>query len=275
MPSFPGSVKTFTNKNTGDVVQASHVNDLQDEVNAIEDGYINGTARLNSSRSTLAALSVTGASTFGSTVTFSSAVDFKGPFLLNSSAGSSGQFLKSEGGSSSPTWGSVLGLNWVGSTSPEVVSTASALSTASLSITGLNISTAEACLITWQTRKKNDASTAGTLTNRLSVNGVTVLDITVNSPVTTGTIFAAFECRIGARSGAVALGYPGLVWYTGAGFDSVNGIKTYHSIGGNDGAGNSTTIPDATITDIGLGFGITGGSSAAVRNLRVFRLSAG
>lgn len=49
MPSFPAAVKTFTTKNTGDVVQAAHVNDIQDEVNAIEAGYINGTARLNSS----------------------------------------------------------------------------------------------------------------------------------------------------------------------------------------------------------------------------------
>ena len=64
MPSFPGSVKSFTTKNSGDVIQAAHVNDLQDEVNAIEAGYINATAPLNSSRSTVATLSVLGASTF-------------------------------------------------------------------------------------------------------------------------------------------------------------------------------------------------------------------
>lgn len=64
MASFPGSVKSFTSKNSGDVIQAAHVNDLQDEVNAIEAGYINGTAPLNSSNSTVAALSVSGASTF-------------------------------------------------------------------------------------------------------------------------------------------------------------------------------------------------------------------
>lgn len=63
MPSFPGSVKSFTTKNSGDVIQAAHVNDIQDEVNAIEAGYINGTAPLNSSKSTVATLSVTGGST--------------------------------------------------------------------------------------------------------------------------------------------------------------------------------------------------------------------
>ena len=64
MASYPGSVKSFTQKNSGDVVQAAHVNDIQDEVNALEDGLLSGTARLNSSNSTIARLSVTGGSTF-------------------------------------------------------------------------------------------------------------------------------------------------------------------------------------------------------------------
>ena len=63
MASYPGAVKTFTTKNTSDVIQAEHVNSLQDEVNAIEAGLLNATARLNSSHSTLVALSVTGGST--------------------------------------------------------------------------------------------------------------------------------------------------------------------------------------------------------------------
>ena len=61
--SYPTSVKVFTTKSTADVVQAAHVNDLQDEVNAIEAGLLNGTAPLNSSNSTVANLSVTGGST--------------------------------------------------------------------------------------------------------------------------------------------------------------------------------------------------------------------
>ena len=68
MASFPGSVKSFTTKNSGDVIAASHVTDLQDEVAAIEDGVLNGTARLNSSNSTLATLSVAGGSTLAGTL---------------------------------------------------------------------------------------------------------------------------------------------------------------------------------------------------------------
>lgn len=61
--SYPTSIKSFTTKNTGDAIQAAHINDLQDEVAAIEQGLLGGTAPLNSSNSTLATLSVTGGST--------------------------------------------------------------------------------------------------------------------------------------------------------------------------------------------------------------------
>lgn len=64
MATFPGGVKSFTGKNPGDSILDTHIDDLQDEVTAIEDGYLNGSARLNASNSTLATLSVTGASTF-------------------------------------------------------------------------------------------------------------------------------------------------------------------------------------------------------------------
>ena len=66
MPSFPTSVFAPTNKSNGQTIDASHVNDLQNEVVAIEGGYINGTAPLNSSGSTVGTLSVTGGSTFAS-----------------------------------------------------------------------------------------------------------------------------------------------------------------------------------------------------------------
>jgi len=64
MASFPGSVKTFASRSNGQAIDATHINDLQDEVTALEDGYLNATARLNSSHSTVAALSVAGGSTF-------------------------------------------------------------------------------------------------------------------------------------------------------------------------------------------------------------------
>ena len=63
MASFPNSVKTFTTKNAGDVIQPVDINDPQDEINAIEDGLLNGKAPLNSSNSTFHALSVTAGST--------------------------------------------------------------------------------------------------------------------------------------------------------------------------------------------------------------------
>lgn len=60
MASYPASVKTFTTKSdgAGNKIFASHINDLQDEVNAIESGLLNGTAPLNSSNATVNTLTV-------------------------------------------------------------------------------------------------------------------------------------------------------------------------------------------------------------------------
>jgi len=46
--SYPGAVKTFTTKidGAGNIIFAAHVNDLQDEVNAVEAGLINGLAHV-------------------------------------------------------------------------------------------------------------------------------------------------------------------------------------------------------------------------------------
>lgn len=65
MASFPGAIKSFTTKNTGDVVQAAHVNDIQDEVNAVEGALLGtGTPALSLGGT----LSVTGGSTFAATL---------------------------------------------------------------------------------------------------------------------------------------------------------------------------------------------------------------
>jgi hypothetical protein len=61
--SYPTSVKTFATRNPGQTIASAHVNDLQDEVNAIESGLLTGTAPLASSNSTVANLSVAGGST--------------------------------------------------------------------------------------------------------------------------------------------------------------------------------------------------------------------
>lgn len=59
MPSFPDSVFAPANRSNGQTIDASHMNGVQDEVVALESGFINGTARLNSS-----VLNVTAGSTF-------------------------------------------------------------------------------------------------------------------------------------------------------------------------------------------------------------------
>lgn len=74
MASFPSAVKVFASRSDGQVINASHVGDLQDEVSAIEDGLINGTAPLNSSAVTAARLNVSGNSTFTGSAVFSSNV---------------------------------------------------------------------------------------------------------------------------------------------------------------------------------------------------------
>lgn len=40
--SYPTSPKSFTTKNAGDSIQAAHINDLQDEVTAVESDLIGG-----------------------------------------------------------------------------------------------------------------------------------------------------------------------------------------------------------------------------------------
>ncbi len=62
--SYPGAVKTSATRSAGQTIDASHINDLQDEVNAIESGLLNGTAPLTSSNAVVNALSVSSNSTF-------------------------------------------------------------------------------------------------------------------------------------------------------------------------------------------------------------------
>lgn len=76
MPSFPGSVFAPANRANGQTIDASHMNGVQDEIVAIEDGYRNATAPLNSSNSTMANLSVSAGSTFTS-------VNVTGRFQVN------------------------------------------------------------------------------------------------------------------------------------------------------------------------------------------------
>lgn len=112
MASFPTSVKTFTTRNAGDTIQPAHVNELGDEVTAIEDGLINGTAPIVSSRisapasqitnSTVTNLSVTGQSTLASSVTIGAQ-----RYIFPSSGGSTGDVLTCVS-----TSGSTMTLEW-------------------------------------------------------------------------------------------------------------------------------------------------------------------
>lgn len=70
--SYPSAVKSFANRSPGQTIGSAHINDLQDEVAAIESALVNGPINLQAS--TLASLSVAGASTFAGTVTFSTTV---------------------------------------------------------------------------------------------------------------------------------------------------------------------------------------------------------
>jgi hypothetical protein len=71
MANYPTSVPSFTNKSNGQTIDASHINDLQDEVVAIGSGLLQGTAPLASSKSTVASLSVLGNSTLAGAITIS------------------------------------------------------------------------------------------------------------------------------------------------------------------------------------------------------------
>ena len=64
MASYPSAVKTFSNRSAGQTIEASHINDLQDEVNAIEDGLLNGTAPVTCSNATIQRLVVAGNAQF-------------------------------------------------------------------------------------------------------------------------------------------------------------------------------------------------------------------
>lgn len=69
MASYPSAVKSFGTKNAGDTIQPSHINELQDEVAALEDGLLNGTAPINSSRITAPSAQITNATISSLTVT--------------------------------------------------------------------------------------------------------------------------------------------------------------------------------------------------------------
>ena len=65
--TYPTAVRTFSLK-TNLPIQPSHINDLQEEVAALEAGLLTGTAPLSASNSSVTSLLVSGGSTLGSTL---------------------------------------------------------------------------------------------------------------------------------------------------------------------------------------------------------------
>lgn len=90
--SYPGSVKSFPTRNSGDVITDVFFNDPNAEIVAIETGLLQGTAPLNSSNSTVANLSVTGGSTIGGGVVIGGALSVAGNSTIAGSLTVGGAF---------------------------------------------------------------------------------------------------------------------------------------------------------------------------------------
>jgi len=97
MASYPTSVKTFTTRNAGDVIQPSHVNDLQDEVNAVEAGLLTGPLTIGGQ---IKFPAVQSASSDGNTLddyeegAWTPALKFGGASVGLTTAGSAGRYIK-------------------------------------------------------------------------------------------------------------------------------------------------------------------------------------
>jgi hypothetical protein len=101
--SYPGAVKTFTSRSAGQTIASAHINDLQDEVTAIESGLLTGTAPIASSNASVNNLAVAGNSSFASSTMTIGTV----PYIWPSSGGVVGQVL-----TIASTNGSTLTLAW-------------------------------------------------------------------------------------------------------------------------------------------------------------------
>ena len=84
MATFPGAVKTFTTKSdgAGNKIFAAHVNEIQDEVNAIEDALLNASAPLSLSSLTVTGFHATAGSSLAGTLHVTGASTFVGAVSL-------------------------------------------------------------------------------------------------------------------------------------------------------------------------------------------------
>lgn len=83
--SYPGAAKVFTTRSAGQTIASAIINDLQDEVNAVEAGLLNGSAPVVCSNASVNNLNVAGASTFAGAVTFAGNVSVPAAFQSSNS----------------------------------------------------------------------------------------------------------------------------------------------------------------------------------------------
>lgn len=94
--SYPTAVKTFSARSNSQTIDASHMNDVQDEITAIEAGLLNGTAPLTSSNASVARLAVssnlqvTGNSSFAGSMNIAGASTITSDLVVGGNAGIGG-----------------------------------------------------------------------------------------------------------------------------------------------------------------------------------------
>lgn len=201
MASYPNSVHTFTTKNAGDTIQPAHVNDLQDEVNAIEAGLLNGTANLNSSNTTVvhmsvsAGMNVVGNSTIASSVTIGTI-----PYVFPASGGLTNQVL-----TVSSTSGSTCVLTWATPASGQTTllkashgsdTAAGATTVDSIAISGLTADDTIRVLLNMETSSQNTAQV-----NLYSVTDAQALVKLTPSPLATANPTCSGEAILKQRNG--------------------------------------------------------------------------
>jgi hypothetical protein len=172
MPQYPSAVKSFTTRNAGDVIQPAHINDLQDEVNAIEAGLLNGSAPLNSSKSTLVTLSVTGNSTLASSITIGSQ-----PYIFPASSGVTGQVLSvnsTSGTTMTLAWATVSGVLDRATTEQEVVNSFAETAVYTYNVPANTLSSNRALRVTMTGSYLDNAGGSHNFTTKLKLGGTTV-----------------------------------------------------------------------------------------------------
>ena len=269
MATFPGGVISFTTKTANQSIDAGHINDLQDEVTAIEGGLRNGTAPLNSSNSTFVAISLTGNSTFAGALnitgnsTFSGTVNISSGFQVAGQAGSSGTVLTSQGGSSSPTWtagSGIGGMRLLAASSSEGTTTSSGNADL-ITLSSLSISTASGMLVVFTAAKSTSAADVGAVT--IKVNSTIIMNgINFSGAAQNSSASSYWEFTVGPRGAS----YPFVAGYRFYGNDGVNGAQT----GTN---GSAVGLADAAITSVTIaGRNLNGLATVRVANVKVYEL---